>query len=322
MTKLLEVKDLKKYYPVEKGVFKETTGYVRALDGVNFSIAEKETLGLVGESGCGKTTCGRLIANLLKPTAGQVFFDEENIYRLKGKSLNNFRKRVQIIFQDPFSSLNPRQSILDILTEPMVIHHLYKKKELNDKVAELLDLVGLPDDIVKGYPHQLSGGQRQRIGLARILALNPNLIIADEPVSSLDISIQAQIINLFKDLQQKYNLSYLFISHDLGVVKHIAHRIAVMYLGKIVELADSDELFARPYHPYTKMLMASIPSIKTKKSAIIEDKEADLQILPRSGCAFYLRCPKAATRCKDMEPLLEPKGERHFVSCWYPEQTK
>ncbi len=317
MVNLLEVKNLKKYYPVERGVFKQTVGMVRAVDGVDFSIAAKETLGLVGESGCGKTTCGRLIANLLQPTDGQVLFDEENIYQLKGKDLNNYRKRVQIIFQDPFSSLNPRQNIYDIITEPMLIHHLYKAKEIKSQVEELLDLVGLPNDIIKGYPHQLSGGQRQRIGLARVLSLNPNLIVADEPVSSLDISIQAQIINLFKDLQDKYNLSYLFISHDLGVVKHIAHRIAVMYLGKIVELADSDDLFTQPHHPYTKMLIQSIPSIKTKKNAIINGKEAEKLFAMDKGCAFFARCPKAATRCKEMTPVLEPKGEKHFVSCWY-----
>lgn len=319
MPKLLEVINLKKYYPVEKGVFKQTVGLARALDGVDFSIGVKETLGLVGESGCGKTTCGRLIANLLQPTDGQVLFDEENIFKLKGKYLNNYRKRVQIIFQDPFSCLNPRQNIYDLITEPMQIHHLYKAKEIKSKAAELLDLVGLPNDIIKGYPHQLSGGQRQRIGLARVLALNPNLIVADEPVSSLDISIQAQIINLFKDLQEKYSLSYLFISHDLGVVKHLAHRIAVMYLGKIVELADSDELFAQPHHPYTKMLIQSIPSIKAKKNAIINGKETEKVIALDKECAFYARCPKAATRCKEITPVLEPKGEKHFVSCWYPE---
>lgn len=319
MANLLDVKNLTKHYPVEKGVFKQSVGMVRAVDGVDFTIAAKETLGLVGESGCGKTTCGRLIANLLQPTGGQVLFDEENIYALTGKDLRNFRKKVQVIFQDPFSSLNPRQSIYDIITEPIKIHHLYPRKEISAKVEELLDLVGLSDDIVKGYPHQLSGGQRQRIGLARILSLNPRLIIADEPVSSLDISIQAQIINLFKDLQQKYDLSYLFISHDLGVVKHIAHRIAVMYLGKIVELADSDELFARPYHPYTKMLIQSIPSFKARKNATIAAKEPDKAPVPVKGCAFYARCAKAASRCKDMEPMLEPKGEKHFVSCWYPE---
>ncbi len=319
MPGLLEVKNLSKYYPVEKGVFKQAVGMVRAVDGVDFSIAAKETLGLVGESGCGKTTCGRLVANLLKPTAGQVLFEEENIYGFKGKSLNNFRKKVQIIFQDPFSSLDPRQSIYDIITEPLRIHHLCRRKEINTKVEELLNLVGLSNDIVKGYPHQLSGGQRQRIGLARILSLNPKLIVADEPVSSLDISIQAQIINLFKDLQQKYDLSYLFISHDLGVVKHIANRIAVMYLGKIVELADSDELFAKPYHPYTKILLQSIPSIKTKKNDKVAGKEGDKTAAPVKGCAFYARCTKAANRCRDMEPILEPKGEKHFVCCWYPE---
>ncbi len=319
MSGLLEVKNLTKYYPVEKGVFKQTVGMIKAVDGVNFSIAEKETLGLVGESGCGKTTCGRLVANLLKPTAGQALFEEENIYSFQGKDLNNFRKKAQIIFQDPFSSLDPRQSIYDIITEPIRIHHLYPRKEINTKVEELLQLVGLPHDIVKGYPHQLSGGQRQRIGLARILSLNPKLIVADEPVSSLDISIQAQVINLFKDLQNKYSLSYLFISHDLGVVKHIAHKIAVMYLGKIVELADSDELFAKPYHPYTKILLQSIPSIKTTKNATITTKENIQSDLPVRGCAFYTRCIKAANRCREMEPILEPKGAKHFVCCWYPE---
>ncbi|MDD5491148.1 MAG: ATP-binding cassette domain-containing protein [bacterium] len=319
MPPLLEVKNLTKYYPVEKGILKQAVGLVKAIDGVNFSIAEKETLGLVGESGCGKTTCGRLIANLLKPTSGEVFFKEKNIHALKGKYLTACRRQVQIIFQDPFSSLDPRQNIYDIISEPIRIHRLYAKAETREKVEELLSLVGLPNDIVNGYPHQLSGGQRQRIGLARILSLSPKLIIADEPVSSLDISIQAQIINLFKDLQQKYGLSYLFISHDLGVVKHIAHRIAVMYLGKIVELADSDELFAQPYHPYTKMLIQSIPSIKTGKNGTITGREIDRSSTPVKGCAFYGRCGKATSRCKDIEPILEPKGEKHFVCCWYPE---
>ncbi|MDD5131172.1 MAG: ATP-binding cassette domain-containing protein [bacterium] len=319
MADLLEVKNLTKYYPVEKGVFKQSVGTVKAIDGVDFSIAVKETLGLVGESGCGKTTCGRLIANLLPPTGGQVLFDDEDIYSLRGKHLTAFRKKVQVLFQDPFSSLDPRQSIYDIITEPIRIHRLHNKKDTRTKVEELLGLVGLPNDIVNGYPHQLSGGQRQRIGLARILSLNPRLIIADEPVSSLDISIQAQIINLFKDLQQKYDLSYLFISHDLGVVKHIAHRIAVMYRGKIMELADSEELFARPFHPYTKMLIQSIPSIRTRKNAVLAGLEKDELPVPVKGCAFYARCAKAEDRCREMVPILEPKGEKHFVCCWNPE---
>ena len=321
MPNLLEVKNLKKYYPVERGVFKETAGYVKALDGVSFTIGEKETLGLVGESGCGKTTCGRLVANLLKPTSGEVLFDEEDIFDLRGKQLKSFRKNAQIVFQDPYSSLNPRQKIFNIVAEPIKIHGLYPAKEIKNRVEELLKLVGLSPELAKGYPHQLSGGQRQRIGLARALALNPRLIVADEPISSLDISIQAQIINLMLDLQDKYSLSYLFISHDLGIVKHVAHRVAVMYLGKIVELADTDTLYAKPLHPYTKMLLDSVPKIKTKVTPPTVEKPATETLAGRQneGCAFYSRCPRSISRCKEMDPLLEPKGEKHYACCWNPE---
>lgn len=262
MSAFLEVKNLKKYYPVEKGVFRQTSGWVKALDGINFTVGEKETLGLVGESGCGKTTCGRVVANLLAPTAGEILFQGRPIAALKGKELQKYREQVQIIFQDPYSSLNPRQKIGDIILEPMNIHGLYTKKQRKEKVQELLQLVGLSSDIIRGYSHQLSGGQRQRVGIARALSVNPRLIVCDEPVSSLDISIQAQIINLLLHLQQRYNITYLFISHDLGVVKHIAHRIAVMNQGQIMELAATKDIFHRPQHPYTKLLLESVPSIK------------------------------------------------------------
>lgn len=263
MSNLLEVKNLKKYYPVEKGVFRRTDGWVKALAGIDFSIGEKETLGLVGESGCGKTTCGRLVANLLKPTGGEIFFNGKNIFALKGKELKKYREQVQIIFQDPYSSLDPRQRVGNIISEPLKIHRLAKRRQREERVQELLQLVGLPAEIIHSYPHQLSGGQRQRVGIARALALNPRLIICDEPVSSLDISIQAQIINLLLHLQERYNISYLFISHDLGVVKHIAHRIAVMYQGRIVESGPARKIFQQPYQPYTKLLLDSVPSIRS-----------------------------------------------------------
>ena len=319
MINLLEVKNLKKYYAVEKGVFRQAAGQVRAVDGVSFSIGVKETLGLVGESGCGKTTCGRLAANLLKPTSGEILFNEENIFTLRGSKLNEFRKKVQIVFQDPYSSLDPKQSIYDIVSEPIRIHHLYPSREVKDKVGELFRLVGLPYDLIHGYPHQLSGGQRQRIGIARALSLNPRLIIADEPVSSLDISIQAQIINLMQDLQEKYGLSYLFISHDLGVVKHIAHRVAVMYLGRIVELAESKELYHNPLHPYTRMLLASVPRIKKPGDQAPADKTAEAISAYEKGCAFYPRCTRKKDQCLETDPTFSEKGEKHFVSCWYPE---
>lgn len=262
MSYLIEVKNVKKYFPVEKGIFRQTAGWVKALDGVSFTIGEKETLGLVGESGCGKTTCGRLVANLLKPTAGEILFQGKPIAQLKGRELQKYREQVQFIFQDPYSSLNPRQKIGDIILEPMKIHRLYNQKQRKEKVKELLHLVGLPLDIIHGYPHQLSGGQRQRVGIARALSLNPRLIICDEPVSSLDISIQAQIINLLLHLQERYNISYLFISHDLGVIKHIAHTIAVMNKGAIVEIAPAEDIFHQPQNAYTKLLLESVPSIK------------------------------------------------------------
>lgn len=316
---LLEVKNLKKYFPVKAGVFRKTVGYLKAVDDISFYIKEKETLGLVGESGCGKTTTGLTILRLEEPTAGEVRFAGKNVLSLNKKELKKIRRDMQIIFQDPYSSLNPRMMVADIVGEPLNVHNLVRnKKERNEKVRELLESVGLTAEQMKRYPHEFSGGQRQRIGIARALAVNPKLIIADEPVSALDVSIQAQVINILQDLQRDLGLTYLFIAHDLSVVKHISDRVAVMYLGRIVEIANKKDLFSNPLHFYTQSLMSAIPvpnPIYKKKRIILEGDVPSSVNLP-AGCRFHPRCPKAMDICREKEPVFKAYDSYgHYVAC-------
>ncbi len=316
---LLEVKNLKKYFPVKAGVFRKTVGYLKAVDDISFYIKEKETLGLVGESGCGKSTTGFTILRLEEPTAGEVRFAGKNVLSLKKKELKKIRRNMQIIFQDPYSSLNPRMMVADIVGEPLNVHNLVRnKKERNEKVRELLESVGLTAEQMKRYPHEFSGGQRQRIGIARALAVNPKLIIADEPVSALDVSIQAQVINILQDLQRDLGLTYLFIAHDLSVVKHISDRVAVMYLGRIVEIANNKDLFSNPLHFYTQSLMSAIPvpnPIYKKKRIILKGDVPSSVNLP-AGCRFHPRCPKAMDICREKEPVLKAYDSYgHYVAC-------
>lgn len=316
---LLEVKNLKKYFPVKAGVFRKTVGYLKAVDDISFYIKEKETLGLVGESGCGKSTTGFTILRLEEPTAGEVRFAGKNVLSLKKKELKKIRRNMQIIFQDPYSSLNPRMMVADIVGEPLNVHNLVRnKKERNEKVRELLESVGLTAEQMKRYPHEFSGGQRQRIGIARALAVNPKLIIADEPVSALDVSIQAQVINILQDLQRDLGLTYLFIAHDLSVVKHISDRVAVMYLGRIVEIANNKDLFSNPLHFYTQSLMSAIPvpnPIYKKKRIILKGDVPSSVNLP-AGCRFHPRCPKAMDICREKEPVFKAYDSYgHYVAC-------
>jgi len=316
--KLLEIKNLKKYFPVKEGVFRRTVAHVKAVDDITFHIKKGETLGLVGESGCGKSTAGRTILRLLEATAGEIWFEGKNLVDLDKKDLREMRKEMQIIFQDPYASLNPRMTVADIVGEPIDIHNLASsKKERNEKVAEILDTVGLGPEYMKRYPHEFSGGQRQRIGVARALAVDPSLIIADEPVSALDVSIQAQVINLMQDLQKDFDLTYLFIAHALSVVKHISDRVAVMYLGKLVEVADKKELFDDPKHPYTQSLLSAIPvadpTYETER--IILEGDVPSPVNPPSGCRFHPRCPYAMDICSEVEPEFKDYGEEHFAAC-------
>ena len=314
---VLEMKDLKKHFPVQKGLLRRTAGHVFAVDGVSFSIAPGETLGLVGESGCGKSTVGRTVLRLIEPTAGSITLDGEDITRLGKVELRPYRRRMQIIFQDPFSSLDPRMSAGDIVGEPLRVHGVARGRDRTARVAALFERVGLRRAQMGNYPHQFSGGQRQRIGIARALALEPKLIIADEPVSSLDVSIQAQVLNLMIDLQRELGLSYLFISHNLAVVEHVSHSIAVMYLGRIVEYTDKKTLFTTPLHPYTESLLAAVPvpdpAIKRNKRVLQGDVPSPVN--PPSGCHFHTRCPYAVERCKVEEPLLREVRPGQLVAC-------
>jgi oligopeptide/dipeptide ABC transporter ATP-binding protein len=314
---VLEAIDLKKHFPVKKGILRRTAGYVYAVDGVTFSIGEGETLGMVGESGCGKSTVARTVMRLVEPTAGSIRLDGHDVTRLGKAEMRPYRRQMQMIFQDPFSSLNPRMSAGDIVGEPLLVHGLANAKEREQQVADIFDQVGLRRAQMKAYPHEFSGGQRQRISIARALALNPKLIVADEPVSALDVSIQAQVINLMMDLQREKQLSYLFIAHDLAVVEHISHRIAVMYLGKIVEYADKRTLFTNPQHPYTEALLSAVPvpNPKLKRAKRLLQGDVPSPINPPPGCTFHTRCPYAEARCRVEVPQLTEISPGHGVSC-------
>jgi len=314
---LLQVKDLKMHFPVREGVLLRAAKFNKAVDGVDFDIMPGETLGLVGESGCGKSTLGRCIARLYKPTAGQILFEDEDLTTLGGRALLPHRKNIQMIFQDPMESLNSRHTVGDILEEPLIIHKIGDRASRLKRVLELLDIVGLPARSVTRYPFEFSGGQRQRIGIARSIALNPKLIICDEPVSALDVSIQSQILNLLIDLQKEFNLSYLFIAHDLAVVKHISDRIAIMYLGKIVETANGEEMYSDPMHPYTKSLISAIPvpDPRHKSNRQVLTGDVPSPINPPSGCTFHPRCPEVMDSCKNQMPALMGDIDGRAVSC-------
>ena len=314
---VLDVVALKKHFPVKKGLLRRTVGQVYAVDGVSFSIAEGETLGLVGESGCGKSTVARTVLRLIEPTDGSIMLEGKDVTRLGKAAMRPYRRQMQMIFQDPFSSLNPRMSVADIVGEPLEVHDLAHGKDKQALVAGLFDQVGLRRSQMKSFPHEFSGGQRQRISIARALALNPRLIIADEPVSALDVSIQAQVINLMMDLQREKRLSYLFIAHDLAVVEHISHRIAVMYLGKIVEYADKKTLFTNPLHPYTQALLSAVPvpNPKLRREKRLLQGDVPSPINPPPGCTFHTRCPYAQERCRVEVPVLKEIAPGHGVSC-------
>ena len=315
--KLLEVRHLKKFFPIRRGVFSRVVGHVRAVDNVSFHVEKGETLGLVGESGCGKTTVGRSILRLLEPSAGDVSFDGKDLLALKGNDLRRMRQRMQIIFQDPYSSLNPRMTVLDIVGEALQIHNIAKGADKEKRVKELLERVGLAARYVNRYPHEFSGGQRQRIGVARALALNPDFIVCDEAVSALDVSVQAQVINLLMDLRKEFGLAYLFIAHDLSVVRHISHRIAVMYLGEIVETARSDDLFERPLHPYTQALLSAVPvpDPVRQRSRIVLEGDVPTPINPPPGCHFHPRCQFAEDICRKEAPGVTYAGDGHTFRC-------
>ncbi|ANS75534.1 dipeptide/oligopeptide/nickel ABC transporter ATP-binding protein [Paenibacillus yonginensis] len=315
---LLEVNGLKKYYPAAAGGLKRSGTYVKAVDDVNFAIRRGETFGLVGESGCGKSTTGRSLLRLIEPTGGTILFDGQELTSLSPEQMRRSRKDMQMVFQDPFSSLDPRQNVKRILEEPLKVHGIGRGAERRQRVEQLMDIVGLPIGHLQRYPHQFSGGQRQRIGIARALAVQPKLIVADEPVSALDVSIQSQVINLLQDLQQEFGLTYLFIAHDLSVVKHICDRVAVMYLGRIVEIADKQELYQHPQHPYTQALLSSVPQPdpKAKRQRIILKGEVPSPANAPQGCAFHTRCPHVMDICRLQRPLLADTGAGHQTACF------
>jgi oligopeptide transport system ATP-binding protein len=314
---LLQVKGLKKYFPITGGVFGKKISEVKAVDDVTFTVYKGETLGIVGESGCGKSTTGRMLLRLIEPTEGSIVFEGKEVTKLSKSELRKMRRDMQMIFQDPFASLNPRHTVEKILEEPLVVHGIGSKEERKKRVQEMLEVVGLGRYHAKRYPHQFSGGQRQRIGIARVLMTNPKLIIADEPVSALDVSIQAQVLNLLEDLQKEFGLTYIFIAHDLGVVRHISDRVGVMYLGRLVELADSDQLYESPKHPYTKALLSAvpIPDPEYKKESQLLSGDLPNPANPPQGCAFHTRCSACMDICKQKRPEMKEVEKGHYVAC-------
>jgi oligopeptide transport system ATP-binding protein len=322
---LLQVDNLVKHFPITQGILvQKQIGAVRAVDGISFNVYPGETLGLVGESGCGKSTTGRTVLQLFRPTSGSVHFDGVDLVKLKGEELRKMRRKMQMIFQDPYASLNPRMTIGEIIGEPLIVHKVASQKEVEHRVDDLLELVGLSPAFSTRYPHEFSGGQRQRIGVARALALQPSFIVCDEPISALDVSIQAQVVNLLEDLQKEFNLTYLFIAHDLSMVRHISDRVAVMYLGVIVELTSRDELYHKPLHPYTQALLSAVPIpdpiADAKRERIILTGDVPSPINPPSGCRFRTRCPYAADVCAESRPEFREIKPGHFVACFFAEK--
>ncbi|NWG07153.1 MAG: dipeptide ABC transporter ATP-binding protein [Chloroflexi bacterium] len=321
---LLRVENLMMHFPIRRGVFQRQVGAVRAVDGVSFNVKRGETLGLVGESGCGKSTTGRTILQLYRPTAGSIHFEGVDLVHFKGEELRKMRRKMQMIFQDPYASLNPRMTVAEIVGEPLMVHNVGTGKEISERVQHLLELVNLNPSFANRYPHEFSGGQRQRIGVARALALQPSFIICDEPISALDVSIQAQVVNLLEELQEQFNLTYLFIAHDLSMVKHISDRVAVMYLGVIVELADRDALYSNPLHPYTQALLSAVPipdpvaDAKRKRTILTGDVPSPAN--PPSGCRFRTRCPIAEAQCAESRPEFREIKPGHFVACFFAER--